>query len=71
MQPPKARRRSADVEAVDPDIETVGRVLEGVRLYVFGALFFLSTAVSLVLVQVHLLCTCSGACMHVASDGRS
>ena len=38
-----------------PDIETVGRVLEGARLYVFGALFLLSTALSLVLVQVILL----------------
>ena len=61
VQPPKSRRKAADLEApTDPDIETVGRVLEGSRLYVIGALFFLSSSVSFVLLQVRcvmiLLC---------------
>ncbi|CAL8470893.1 g10435 [Coccomyxa elongata] len=54
LDPPKSRRKPADIEAVDPDIETVGRVLEGIRLYVIGALFLTCASVSLVLVQASL-----------------
>ncbi|KAK9904192.1 hypothetical protein WJX75_006390 [Coccomyxa subellipsoidea] len=54
LDPPKARFKNADIEALDPDIETVGRVLEGVRLYVIGALFLTCASVSLVLVQASL-----------------
>ncbi|BDA45514.1 hypothetical protein COCOBI_07-3010 [Coccomyxa sp. Obi] len=54
IDPPKSRRKPADIEAVDPDIETVGKVLEGIRLYVIGALFLTCASVSLVLVQASL-----------------
>ena len=49
-----ARRRPADVEAADPDMETVGLVLKGAKLYIIGALFFAATTMRLVLASVSL-----------------
>eukprot|EP00884_Botryococcus_braunii_P005545 jgi/Botrbrau1/14992/Bobra.0018s0092.1 len=46
-----AQSRTIDIEKLDPDLETVGLVLEGIRLYVLGAIFVLATAVSPVLLQ--------------------
>jgi len=53
-EPPRPRRRSTDAEAVDPDLETLGRVLEGSKLYFISALFIISSSCSLVLAQVIL-----------------
>ena len=51
--PPSSSRRSfKDVERQDEDLETVGLVLEGSRLYVIGSLFFASCAARLVLAKV-------------------
>ena len=51
--PPSSSRRSfKDVERQDEDLETVGLVLEGSRLYVIGSLFFASYAARLVLAKV-------------------
>jgi hypothetical protein len=50
IEPPKDKRKP--VEPLDPDIETVGRVLEGARLYFVGATFCISTSLSLVLAKV-------------------
>lgn len=47
-----ARRKPADVEAIDPDMETVGLVLKGTKLYFIGALFFVSLTVRLALASV-------------------
>ena len=58
-EPPKARRRSTDAEAIDPDLETVGRVLEGSKLYVISALFIISSSCSLILAKVHRHCVIS------------
>ena len=53
-QAPARLRRGADVEALDrdPDLEIVGAVLAGVRLYFIGALFVAASAVSFVLIKV-------------------
>lgn len=49
-QPP---RRPRDVESMlDPDIEAVGAVLEGSRLYVLSALHVVSQGATLVLLKV-------------------
>lgn len=58
-EPPKPRRRSTDAEAIDPDLETVGRVLEGSKLYVISALFIISSSSSLILAKVHRHCKMS------------
>ena len=51
--PPSSSRRSfKDFERQDEDLETVGLVLEGSRLYVIGSLFFASCAARLVLAKV-------------------
>ena len=47
-----ARRRPADVEALDPDLETFGLVLKGTKLYFLGGLFFAATTLRLVLASV-------------------
>jgi hypothetical protein len=60
VQPPGRHRKGGDVEAVDQDLETVGRVLEGVRLYVIGALFVAASAVSFVLIKVRCLGQAAG-----------
>lgn len=53
--PPPARPR--DIESIlDPDLETVGAVLEGSRLYVLSALYIASQGASLVLLKVPLAC---------------
>ena len=51
---PARLRKGADVEALDrdPDLEIVGLVLAGVRLYFIGALFVAASAVSFVLIKV-------------------
>ena len=46
------RRKSTDVEALDPDLETFGQVLKGARLYFIGALFFAATALRVALAGV-------------------
>ena len=47
-----ARRRPADVEAVDPDMETVGLVLKGAKLYFIGTLFIAASTMQLLFVSV-------------------
>ena len=51
-EPPRPRRKITDAEEVDPDLETVGRVLEGSKLYVMSALFIICSSCSLVLAKV-------------------
>lgn len=51
-EPPRPRRKITDAEEVDPDLATVGRVLEGSKLYVISALFIISSSCSLVLAKV-------------------
>ena len=51
-EPPRPRRKPTDAEEMDPDLETVGRVLEGSKLYVISALFIISSSASLVLAKV-------------------
>lgn len=52
-QPPPLRRPRRDIEAAaDPDLETVGAILEGARLYVLSGLFVAGQAASVVLVKV-------------------
>lgn len=46
------RRKSRDLESVDPDMETVGLVLKGSKLYFIGTLFFAATTMRLVLAGV-------------------
>ena len=58
-----ARRKPADVEAIDSDMETVGLVLKGGKLYFIGALFFASTMLRLVLASV-------SACKHAVALTR-
>lgn len=47
----KARRKDLE-SARDADLETVGLVLEGVKLYAIGAIYFMASTASLVLIQV-------------------
>jgi hypothetical protein len=63
-EPPKPRRRSTEAEAIDPDLETVGRVLEGSKLYVISALFIVSSSCSLILAKVDRICKMSGEHHH-------
>lgn len=51
-QPPPARPRRMPEPAEDPDLEAVGELLEGARLYVLSALFVAGHAASLVLIKV-------------------
>ncbi len=45
--------RKADVEQpLDPDLEAVGMVIKGSRLYVFGALWLISTSISMIFIKV-------------------
>ena len=52
IEPPRPRRKATDAEELDPDLETVGRVLEGSKLYVISALFIISSSCSLVFAKV-------------------
>ncbi len=54
IEPPRPRRKATDAEDLDPDLETVGRVLEGSKLYVISALFIISSSCSLVFAKVML-----------------
>ena len=55
-QPPPMRpRRAPPAPAEDPDLEAVGQLLEGARLYVLSALFVAGHAASLVLIKVQRL----------------
>ena len=50
---PPARRARRDPEAAaDPDLETVGALLEGARLYVLSGVYIAGRAASLVLIKV-------------------
>ncbi|KAK9829999.1 hypothetical protein WJX72_009133 [[Myrmecia] bisecta] len=49
------RKRAKDIEAVDPDLETVGLVLEGVRLHVIRLLFVAAAICSFVLIEEALI----------------
>ena len=44
---------------MDPDLEAVGMVIKGSRLYMFGALWLISTSISMVFIKVggHAPCT--------------
>ena len=55
VEPPRARRR-APVDMEDPDLETVGLVLEGTRLYFFGGVLLAASAASPVLIKARLQC---------------
>lgn len=52
IEPPRPRRKATDAEKLDPDLETVGRVLEGSKLYVISALFIISSSCSLMFAKV-------------------
>lgn len=54
--PPPARPRNIEF-ILDPDLETVGAVLEGSRLYVLSALYIASQGASWVLLKVPILQT--------------
>jgi len=52
-QPPPARRvRDPEIGAADPDLETVGALLEGSRLYVLSAAYVAGHAAAPVLIAV-------------------
>ncbi|KAK9842318.1 hypothetical protein WJX81_006380 [Elliptochloris bilobata] len=53
IEPPRARRR-APVDVEDPDLKTVGLVLEGTRLYFFGGVLLAASAASPVLIKASL-----------------
>lgn len=53
IEAPKTRKKTQD-EALDPDLETVGRVLEGARLYFVGSVYCISASLSLILLKVSL-----------------
>ncbi len=53
FEAPPPPRRERDVESIlDPDLETVGAVLEGSRLFVLSALYIASQGASWVLLKV-------------------
>ena len=55
QQPPPARRvRDAEIGAADPDLETVGALLEGSRLYVLSAAYVAGHAAAPVLIAVRV-----------------
>ena len=56
-EPPRPRRKSAEAEMADPDLETVGRVLEGSKLYVISAAFVLASSCSPILAKATSLHT--------------
>lgn len=39
-------------QPLDPDLEAVGMVIKGARLYVFGAMWLVSTSVGMVFIKV-------------------
>ena len=49
---PRPRRPPQDIERVDEDLEAVGAVLAGLRLYFIGALFFAASTAGLVCLKV-------------------
>ena len=68
-QPPPARRvRDPEVGAADPDLETVGALLEGSRLYVLSAAYVAGHAAAPVLIAVRVCDESSGTCHGAGSD---
>jgi len=75
-EPPRGRRR-APADAADPDLETVGLVLQGTRLYFLGGVLLAASAASPVLIKARARCVLGqkagqeGTCGHAPFAGQS
>lgn len=75
-EPPRGRRR-APADAEDPDLETVGLVLQGTRLYFLGGVLLAASAASPVLIKARARCVLGqkagqeGTCGHAPLLGRA
>jgi len=58
-EPPRGRRRPP-ADAEDPDLETVGLVLQGTRLYFLGGVLLAASAASPVLIKARARCRVLG-----------